>query len=47
MEIKVEPDFLKFEALTGLPKAGPVYKIPSIFFPGGIPNPDPISDRCL
>ena len=35
MEIKVEHDFLKFEALTGLSKAGPVYKIPLIFSPGG------------
>ena len=38
MEIKVERNFLKFEALTGLPKAGPVYKIPSIFSSGGIPG---------
>ena len=38
MEIKVEHDFLKFEALTGLSKAGPVYKIPLIFSPGGIPG---------
>ena len=38
MEIKVEHDFLKFEALTGLPKADPVNKIRLIFSLGGIPG---------
>ena len=36
MRVLVEGAKSPFELLTGLLRAGPVYKIPSIFSPGGI-----------